>query len=182
MSRNLVGGECLTMRVIDKIVDAIMAANMLFAVVIAATAVFYRYVLDSSLSWSFELLLVLLTYMTFIGCYAAMRRGTHLRVDVIVRMLPRIPQTIVFVFAQLLILLVAVVMVRWGFEQFMRFGDRNTTMLEIPRGYLYIIIPISGLAMALETIRQLIRGIRRCLRGELPEEPEYPEETSTGGV
>lgn len=170
------------MRIIDKIVDAIMAANMLFAVVIAAAAVFYRYVLGSSLSWSFELLLILLTYMTFIGAYAAMRRGMHLRVDVVVRMLPRVPQVIVFVLAQSLILLVALVMVRWGFELFMRFGERSTTMLELPRGYLYIIIPISGMAMALETAYQLFRGIRRFLRGEMPEEPEYPEEAGGGGV
>lgn len=159
-----------------------MAVNMLFAVVIAAAAVFYRYVLGSSLSWSFELLLILLTYMTFIGAYAAMRRGMHLRVDVVVRMLPRVPQTIVFVLAQSLILLVALVMVRWGFELFMRAGDRSTTMLELPRGYLYIIIPISGMAMALETAHQLFRGVRRFLRGEMPEEPESPEESGRGSV
>ena len=158
------------MRIIDHIVDAIMAANMALAVAIAFAAVIFRYVIGSSLAWSFELLLMLLTYMTFIGCYAAMRRDQHLRVDVVVRKLPRIPQTIAFVCAQLLILLVATVMFWWGIEQTGRFWDRSTTMMDIPQGLIYIIIPISGFAMAVDTIVRLVNGLRRVLRGELPED------------
>lgn len=160
------------MRIFTVILDVIMAVNMAVAVVVSFTAVFFRYVIGSSLVWAFELSLALLTYMTFIGCYAALRHDKHLRVDVIVKMFPRIPQAIFFILAQLTVLLVAVVMIGWGFEQFMRFRSETTLVMAIPRGYLYIIIPLSGLAIGIETICRLVAGLGRVLRGEYPEDQD----------
>ena len=71
---------------IDRIIDAIMAVILAASVVIAFIAVVFRYVLNSALSWSFEVSLILLTYLTFIGSYTALRRGAHLKVDVIANM------------------------------------------------------------------------------------------------
>jgi|GEM_PF-877171 len=156
-------------RFLDHTIDAVMAASMALAVVIGFTAVIFRYVIGSSLTWSFEVMLVLLTYMTFVGCYAALRRGQHLRVDVLVRMLPRIPQTIVFVAAQLLVLMVTLTMCWWGFEFYQRAGTRTLTMTDIPRAWVYIIIPLSGLAMTLDTLARLGIGLHRVARGQSPE-------------
>jgi len=129
--------------------------------------VIFRYVLNSALSWSFEVSLILLTYLTFIGSYAA-----HLKVDVIANMLGPIPRLIVFLLAQVVILGVSLVMVIWGAEQALKFASQTTTILEMPRGPIYAIIPLSGLVMGIETLARLIRGLRRAVRGEAPEQPD----------
>lgn len=159
------------MRIVDRIVDAIMAGVLAILVVIAFVAVIFRYVLGSALSWSFEASLILLTYLTFIGCFAALRRGAHLKVEVVAHMLPLPARLTVFVIAQLTILVVCTVMVVWGAEQAIRFADQTTTIIEMPRGPLYAIIPLSGFAMGLDTIIRLVRGIARAVRGNAPELP-----------
>lgn len=174
------------MPLIDRILDAIMAAILFAAVVVAFLAVIFRYVIGSALVWSFELSLALLTYMTFIGCYAALRRDAHLRVDVVVRRLPLVPQTTFFVLAHLMILLVAGVMVYWGAKQLLLFGHQTTTVMAIPRGVLYAIIPISGFAMATDSLYRLVVGLRRALGGMPPEDPDAGfsldrEESPPGG-
>ena len=73
---------------INRILEAICAALLLATVVIGFMAVIYRYVFDNALSWSFEALLGLLTYITFIGAYLALRKNAHLRVDLLASALP----------------------------------------------------------------------------------------------
>ncbi|CAB5138540.1 hypothetical protein D3OALGB2SA_4087 [Olavius algarvensis associated proteobacterium Delta 3] len=160
------------MLLIDRIIDAIMAGILAASVVIAFVAVIFRYVLNSALLWSFEVSLILLTYLTFIGSYAALRRGAHLKVDVIANMLGPIPRTVVFMLAQVVILGVSIVMVIWGTEQALKFASQTTTILEMPRGPIYAIIPLSGLVMGIDTLARLIRGLRRAVHGEAPEQPE----------
>jgi len=159
------------MLLIDRIIDGIMAGILAASVVIAFVAVIFRYVLNSALSWSFEVSLILLTYLTFIGSYAALRRGAHLKVDVIANMLGPVPRLIVFVLAQVVILGVSVVMVIWGTEQALKFTSQTTTILEMPRGPISAIIPLSGLFMGIDTVARLIRGLRRAVRRESPGQP-----------
>ena len=148
-----------------------MAALMAAAVTIAFLAVIFRYVIGQSLSWSFEALLALLTYMTFIGAYLALRRGAHLRINLIVKLLPPIGQTGVFVFNQVVIGLVALVMLLWGGEQALKFAARTTTVMQMPLGPLYAIVPLSGMAMLVESVIAIVRGLRR-VRAGLPAERE----------
>ena len=145
------------------------AAWIVNAYLIAFVAVIFRYVLDAALSWSFEASLILLTYLTFVGCFAALRRGAHLKVDVLAHALPPPARLVAFVAAQVVILAVCTVMVIWGAEQTMKFGSQTTTLIEMPRGPLYAIIPLSGLAMAIDTLARLVRGLRRAAQGEPPE-------------
>ncbi len=82
---------------INRVLEAICTALLAVTVLIAFTAVIFRYVIGSALSWSFEASLVLLTYLTFIGSYLALRKHSHLKVDVFIRMLPPLGQVTVFV-------------------------------------------------------------------------------------
>ncbi len=149
-----------------------MAGLLALSVIVAFAAVVFRYLLDSALSWSFEVSLILLTYITFVGCYAALRRGAHLKVDVLAQRLPRPLHLAVFLLAQVTVLGVCVIMVVWGSEQMLKFAGETTTLLGVPRGPIYAIVPLSGLAMGLDTLARSLRGLRRYARGARPEGAE----------
>jgi TRAP-type C4-dicarboxylate transport system permease small subunit len=122
--------------VVNRVLEAICAAILATTVLIAFTAVIFRYVIGSALSWSFEASLALLTYLTFIGCYLALRKHSHLKVDVLVRMLPRLGQAIVFAVNQLLIAGIGAVMLYHGARQVLLYQSQNTLVMEIPVGVL----------------------------------------------
>lgn len=157
------------MRALDRIINALLALILLALVGVAFTAVVFRYVLGSALSWSFEASLILLTYLTFLGAFVALRQGAHLQVNVLVAALPLPLRGMTFVVTHLVVLGICTVMTVWGTEQTLKFADDTTTMLNLPRGLIYVIVPLSGLAMALETLIRLTRGVQRLARGESPD-------------
>jgi TRAP-type C4-dicarboxylate transport system permease small subunit len=151
---------------INRVLEAICTALLAVTVLIAFTAVIFRYVIGSALSWSFEASLVLLTYLTFIGSYLALRKHSHLKVDVFIRMLPPLGQVTVFVVNQLLIAAIAGVMIYHGGRQVVLYHSQTTLVMEIPLGFLYAAIPLSGLLMGLDSLVVLYMGVRRYARGE----------------
>jgi len=153
--------------VIDRILEVICAALLAATVLITFIAVIFRYVLGSALSWSFEASLALLTYLTFVGCYLAMRKNAHLKVEVLVARFPALAQVLVFAMNQLIIIAIAVVMVVFGMRQMLMFHSQTTLVLELPLSLLYAAIPLSGLLMALQAVTELFGGVGRWRRGEL---------------
>lgn len=155
---------------IDRILGAICASLLAAAVLVAFLAVIFRYVVGSALSWSFEASLALLTYITFVGCYLALRQNSHLKVDVFVRLLPRAGQAVVFALIQCTIIAIAVVMLYYGGRQLWLFKSQTTLVMELPSWILYAAIPLSGLMMGIDAAIGLIKGLGRYARGGPPME------------
>ncbi|EKF20161.1 TRAP transporter small permease [Nitratireductor pacificus] len=153
---------------INRILEAICAALLLATVVIGFLAVIYRYVFDNALSWSFEALLGLLTYITFIGAYLALRKNAHLRVDFLTNVLPRPGQLVLFLGNQAVIGLIGLLMLRQGWRQTVLFQDQTTQVLEISNAYLYAAIPLCGLLICIDAATRIVVGLRRYAAGEAP--------------
>lgn len=153
---------------INRVLEAICAALLLATVVIGFMAVIYRYVFDNALSWSFEALLGLLTYITFIGAYLALRKNAHLRVDLLASALPRPGRLILFLCNQALIGLIGLLMLRQGWRQTVLFQDQTTQVLEISNAYLYAAIPVCGLLICIDAITRIFIGLRRFSTGQEP--------------
>jgi TRAP-type C4-dicarboxylate transport system permease small subunit len=159
---------------INRALEAICTALLAATVLIAFTAVIFRYVVGSSLSWSFEASLVLLTYLTFIGSYLALRKQSHLKVDILIRRLPPLGQVSAFVVNQLLIAAIGGVMIYHGGRQVVLYHSQTTLVMEIPLGFLYAAIPLSGLLITLDSLFVLFMGVRRYARGEPAMEFDVP--------
>ena len=154
------------MTVLDRILEAVCAALLGATVLIAFIAVIFRYVIGASLSWSFEASLALLTYLTFLGSYLAMRQNAHLKVEVFAARLPVQLQLAVFVLNQAVVLGIAGVMIWYGMRQVVDFFSQTTAVMQIPIGWLYLAIPLSGALMTLQALVELVAGVQRGLSGQ----------------
>lgn len=151
---------------INRILEAVIAGLLAATVVVAFTAVIFRYALGSALSWSFEVSLALLTYITFLGAYLALRKGAHLKVDLLVKRLPRLPQGIIFLLNQGLIATIGWIMAWYGGRQMLHFADQNTTVLEISTAWYYAAVPLVGALMMLDALHVAGRGALRLAAGQ----------------
>lgn len=156
---------------VNRILEGVIASLLVAAVCVAFVAVIYRYVLNSALSWSFEVSLALLTYITFMGGYLALRKGAHLKVDLLLRHLPVRARAVLFIGNQALIALIGWIMAWHGGRQVLRFVDQTTNVLEISTAWYYAAIPIAGALILADALITVGRGIGCLVRGEDPAPP-----------
>src|ERR1035437_10196640 len=73
---------------LDRIVDMVLGASLLVAVVAIFTQVILRYVFNQPSSWLDEFAVLVFAWMIFIGAAVAQRTDSHVAMDVIVKLLP----------------------------------------------------------------------------------------------
>lgn len=126
---------------------------MVGIIAVMSIAVFCRYVLNDSLSWSEELSRYGLVYATFIGTALAARRGTHIRVTVLEHVLPARWRRVLHFLQEALtlafVLVIAILAVRISG---ILHNTRSAAML-LPMSYVYAAIVIG---FGLATLRHAI--------------------------
>ena len=104
--------------------------------------VFFRYVLNDSLSWTEEVSRYGLVYVTFIGCSLAIQKRSHIRIDFIDLILPVQGRIILKVINDVICLAFFIYM---GYKAYQIIGILHTTKstaLQVPMSYVYVVIMI----------------------------------------
>jgi TRAP-type C4-dicarboxylate transport system permease small subunit len=109
--------------------------------------------------WLQEFTSALFIYAIFVGAATATRRNDHLFLAAIAESMQGAPRIMVEVVTRLVVLAVAFCLIWYGYQNFLRgFGS-----FRLPSGwpiaYLYAIIPLSGILIALFTVEQLVNGL-----------------------
>ncbi len=142
--------------------------DILLALAVAATfaevltEVFFRYVLNTPLSWGGELSQTILVWITFIGAAAMLYRGEHMVIDLLVQRIssPGGRKALRFAgsFAILLFILVGTAA---GWQVVLRTWGMRTTAMQIPAGILYLAFPAGCVLMIFVVLRDLAALVRR---------------------
>jgi TRAP-type C4-dicarboxylate transport system permease small subunit len=134
------------------------AALVLISAVIPY-GVFTRYVLNSAASWPEPMAVLLAIVLTFVGAAACYRAQLHMRVSVVVRLLPPLGQQIMNLLAEAVMALACIFMVVWG-ERLVA-TTWHQSIAEFPFlsvGVTYLPIPIGGMITLLFVIERVLIG------------------------
>lgn len=121
--------------------------------------------------WLQEVTSTLFIYAIFVGTAAATRRNDHLYLTAISEALHGTSRLIVEVIIRLVVLGVAVCLIWYGYQNYIRGFGSFRLPSGTPIASLYAIIPLSGVLIGLFTIEQLVNGLRNGF-----DHPEPPEE------
>jgi TRAP-type C4-dicarboxylate transport system permease small subunit len=131
----------------------------LFITVIAVLAALFvnvilRYAFNYSLAWSEELVREVIIYTTLIGCSAAVRNRSMIKVDVLLQLIPKTRYPLML-FSNLVTLIFAVMMLYYGWQiaAIQAVTHQKTIILQIPMVYLYALMPLMGGMMMIRTIQ-----------------------------
>ncbi len=125
-----------------------------------------RYGFNYTLAWSEELVREVIIYTTFIGCSAAVKARSLIKVDAAYQLIPRLRGTLTLV-SDLAVLAFAVMMVVFGLQlvAMQAASDQRTVILEIPTVYLYAIMPLTGALMTVRVVQTLVQERRKAAAG-----------------
>lgn len=152
---------------IPEIILAILFGGM---IVVMALGVFFRYVLNNSLSWNIELARYIFTWATFLGAVIALRDGVHIRIDLLIDRVPPKIRTILDIFNHVLVLIFSLTIVWLGIEFVQRTSGKISPALSLPTNYVYhAALPVTfvlGVYYAAKKVLQDIRSHKNASRKE----------------
>jgi TRAP-type C4-dicarboxylate transport system permease small subunit len=151
----------------DRVLDTLgYATGVIIVGTILAVCVnvIMRYVFNRPIVGVEEISAYLLLYVTFLGAAWLLRMDGHVRVDVfLVRVRPR-TRSVLSIISSLLGILVFGVITLYGVKvTWAHFASRAYfgTILEFPKGPVFIVIPLGSLLLFLEFVRNLIKNIEK---------------------
>jgi C4-dicarboxylate transporter DctQ subunit len=143
---------------LDKVLTFFEDWTLFISVMVALASLFVnvvlRYVFNYSLAWSEELVREVIIYTTLIGCSAAVKNRSMIKVDALVQLVPmlKVPLSC---FSNFVTLIFSAMMIYYGWlmAALMIRTHQKTIILQIPLVYLYAILPLMGVMMFIRTIQ-----------------------------
>lgn len=133
---------------------SLFAAVSLALLTAMANVILRKTTNDYSLYWSDEVVRKVIFFSTYIGCIAAIRSRSLIRIDALPQMLPVLKKPLT-IFSHLAVLIFSAVMIYLGSQMaIMMFHDEYalTATLRIPEWMFYAVLPLMGVMMFLRTL------------------------------
>lgn len=146
---------------------AIVGFSIAAIVGITIAAVWYRYGLDSPLSWTEQVCRILFVWSVFAGAALLYRHMLHIAIDMFVTMLPPPAQQFIYWTNQILMLVTGVLMVIFGLQISIGTLDQTFGALEISPASFYFAAPYCGALIILFWVEKLLDPVRREPTGEV---------------
>ncbi len=153
-----------TLRIMDRILTFFEEWTLFITVMVALAALFVnvvlRYGFNYSLAWSEELIRIVIIYTTLVGCSAAIKNGTMIKIDALVQLAPRLKTSLSY-FSHAVTLVFAAMMIYFGWQiaALQAQCAQKTIIMEIPLVYVFSILPLMGVLMLIRTIQVLYYDI-----------------------
>jgi TRAP-type C4-dicarboxylate transport system permease small subunit len=144
--------------VLDKILTFFEDWTLFLTVMVALISLFVnvvlRYGFNYSLAWSEELVREVIIYTTLIGCSAAIKNRSMIKIDAVVQIAPKLKVPLSY-FSNCVTIIFALMMLYYGWLMALLQVQTNqkTIILQIPLVYLYAILPLMGGMMLIRTIQ-----------------------------
>jgi len=133
---------------------------------ITSAVVINRYIVKNSMTWGEPVVLMCMVYMSLVSAALAIRKDTHIRMQIIDFIVSKRTVAVMRAAAQIGIFIFGLFMICYGWEFMFRVARRNImTGVGIRSTWLYLATPVGGLAICLMEIERCINFFDRCRRG-----------------
>ena len=149
---------------LDKVLTFFEEWTLFITVFVALIALFVnvvlRYGFNYSLAWSEELVREVIIYTTFIGCSAAVKNRSMIKIDASVQLLPKLKMPLTY-FSNFVVMIFAIMMIYYGWMMVVLQyrTHQKTIIMEIPLVFLYAILPLMGIMMLIRAIQVIYQDI-----------------------
>lgn len=147
------------MGLIKKISDKLnRGTEILIAVLLAVMSivifmqVVYRYIFRASLPWSEEFGRYILVYLTFLGASVAVKKNSHIGVEMIVKLLPRSLAKVIEWVANVISLAFFAILIVYGSKVVKITMTQLSPAMHVKMGYIYMAVVIGAVLMTIHLI------------------------------
>ncbi len=134
--------------------------TVLVALISLFVNVFLRYAFNYTLAWSEELVREVIIYTTLIGCSAAVKNRSMIKIDASVQLFPKFKVPLTF-FSNSVVLIFSVFIFYygWGMAALQVQTHQKTIIMQIPLVYIFSILPLMGAMMFIRIIQVMYQDV-----------------------
>lgn len=156
-------------KVLGFIEEWVLFISTMAALIALFVNVVLRYGFNYSLAWSEELVREVIILTTFIGCSAAIKARSMIKIDALVQIVPVLKTPLTF-FSNIVTLIFAAMMAYYGWKMavLQSATHQKTIIMEIPLVWLYAILPTMGVMMFIRTLQVIHMDIKELRAGSKP--------------
>ena len=155
------------MRVLASAENIAMCLMFWALFLIVALQFFTRYVLNNSFGWTEEIARILLMITTYLGAVVCARNKTHIRVDLVLMVLPE-PIRVWYLRATDLICACLFSYLSWVAVRFALTTRLEMSSIEVPKSIIFWICAVSLLLMAVHYVIHLFSSHDTVKDSEIP--------------
>jgi TRAP-type C4-dicarboxylate transport system permease small subunit len=144
------------LRTINRIVLQIIVLIGCCMLIIAWAHIFFRYVLNNSLSWSEELLKILLVWFCMLSTSIIAIRREHVSIVIFKQQFPKRVENMFDLVMQFITFAVSVVVCVIGVRMIIAAGARRTPALRLPYAAMYASVCVSFAVLSIYELRNFI--------------------------
>ena len=142
---------------VEKIIKVLMAVLIVAMVLLIASQVGFRYILNQPLAWTEEVARHLMIWAGLLGAAVAYRRKGHLGMDILVMHLGKPWRRVVELILQVLSIGFFGILVIHGIPLVERTMRQFSSAIRIPMGYIYASIPAGAALILLFAVERIVR-------------------------
>ena len=153
---------------IDLFLEWILAIILGTMVLDVSWGVITRYILDSQSSWTDELARFLLIWLSILGAAYASGKRLHIAIDLLPKYLNERNQKILDIVTTSIVLLFAIAVFLIGGLRYVYISfalGQTSPALKLPIGFVYIVMPISGLFVCYYKLLELRSTLKTLKHG-----------------
>lgn len=161
------------------LIEIVAGSALILMAAVVIIQVFFRFVMNNSLSWSEEAARYLQVWITFVGSSIALRRGAHIGVDFLTSFFKGRVKWISNLFIDGVVAVFCVFVIRGGIKivlQQMKYGQTSAA-LGLPMWVIYLAVPVGCGLMLIEDVVKLGKEARgyREYKKEKEEKKQKPD-------
>ena len=148
-----------TIRALDRAFDYLGTLAFLGMIVVLCLQIFFRYVLAAPLVWATPLSMFLFIWAIWFGGASGIRDQNQIRVELAERFLPHGIKRVLMPAISLACALFLLIVIYESFEIIELQASAIYDTLPFTRDYLFMVVPVVGSVMVLQSVRVFIRQI-----------------------
>lgn len=144
-------------RYVNPVVTAFASLVLAILVVVMIYQIGSRYLLGSTPSWTSEIAILMMGWLSFLGIVIGLRDRTHIAITLVAKRFPRAIQTLFDYIALLGMLGFGTLMITYGTEFTLQATGSTLSSTGLPRSLVYGIMPVSGVLIVFYCVEQIVQ-------------------------
>ena len=143
----------------DYIIENLTCGIYVLLIFVSILQVFFRYVLNYSLSWTEEIGRYSFVWLTFVGAAICVRTDSHIGLDIVTKRLSKRNQFAFRTLVEIGTLAFLLFLMYEGGLIARKTFTQVSAALHVPMGVFYLSIPVGALLMFINTLRNLFQNL-----------------------